>query len=145
MVEVRKTGVSASPHSAAVRNPVHSPAPLSTAPAAGTRPPPPAPLAPPPPAGTGLRNRFPPGSITVTPVLATPRPSGGGGSSRQIVARPTPAPGTSQIHAVRRLGRPDRGAPHPAAGRAKEGPRRAAGHPADPDAQLTGPDAAVMR
>ena len=37
-------------------NPVHSPAPLSTA----------------PPAGTGLRNRLPPGSMTVTPVRAMP-------------------------------------------------------------------------
>src|SRR5579875_3078303 len=84
MVEVRKTGVSTRPHSAADRNPVHSPAPFSTA----------------PPAGTGSRNRFPPGSITVTPVLATPRPAGGGSSSRQTVACPTPTPGTSVIDAV---------------------------------------------
>src|SRR5215469_11239446 len=84
MVEVRKMGVSASPHSAAVRNPVHSPAPFSTA----------------PPAGTGLPNMSPPGSMTVTPVLATPRPAGGGGSSRQIVACPTPRPGTSAMDAV---------------------------------------------
>ena len=37
-MEVRYTGVSAAPHSAAVRNPVHSPAPLSTAPPAGSGP-----------------------------------------------------------------------------------------------------------
>src|SRR5215469_5208302 len=89
MVEVRKIGVSTSPHSAAVMKPVHSPAPLSTA----------------PPAGTGLRNMFPPRSTTVTPVRATPRPAGGGGSSRQTVACPTPTPGTSTIDAVCPLGR----------------------------------------
>src|SRR5215469_14950160 len=89
MVEVRNTGVSASPHSSAARNPVHSPAPFSTA----------------PPAGTGLRNILPPRSITVTPVRATPRPSGGGGSSRQTVACPTPTPGTSTIDAVCPFGR----------------------------------------
>src|ERR1700728_983636 len=65
MVEVRNTGVSARPHSCAVSSPVHSPAPLSTA----------------PPAGTGAANTSPPGSITVTPVRAMPRPAGGGGSS----------------------------------------------------------------
>src|SRR5580704_1892431 len=88
MVEVRKTGVSARPHSAAARNPVHSPAPFSTA----------------PPAGTGLPNTLPPGSMTVTPVLATPRPAGGAGSSRQTVTCPTPRPGTSVIDAVGPLG-----------------------------------------
>ena len=88
IVEVRNTGVSASPHSPAAMKPVHSPAPLSTA----------------PPAGTGLRNRFPPRSRTVTPVRATPRPSGGGGSSRHTVAWPTPTPGTSMIDAVGPLG-----------------------------------------
>ena len=36
IVEVRKTGVSASPHSCSETKPVHSPAPLSTAPPAGT-------------------------------------------------------------------------------------------------------------
>ena len=36
IVEVRYTGVSAAAHSAAVRKPVHSPAPLSTAPPAGS-------------------------------------------------------------------------------------------------------------
>ena len=77
MVEVRKTGVSASPHSPAASIPVHSPAPLSTA----------------PPAGTGKRNRSPPGSITVTPVRAVPRPAGGGGSSRQHGGVPQPGPG----------------------------------------------------
>ncbi len=70
MVEVRNTGVSASPHSPAATSPVHSPAPLSTA----------------APAGTGELNRSPPGSSTVTPVRAIPRPAGGGGSSRQTVA-----------------------------------------------------------
>src|ERR1700733_13427741 len=89
IVEVRNTGVSARPHSPAASRPVHSPAPFSTA----------------PPAGAGLRNRFPPGSTTVTPVLATPRPAGGGGSSRQMVAWPTPTPGTSAIDAVGPLGR----------------------------------------
>ena len=44
-------------------------------------------------------------SITVTPVLATPRPAGGGGSSRQTVAWPTPTPGTSTIEPVGPLGR----------------------------------------
>src|SRR5580704_5577740 len=89
MVEVRNTGVSARPHSAVARNPVHSPAPFSTA----------------PPAGTGAANRFPPGSMTVTPVLATPRPAGGGGSSRHTVTWPTPTPGTSAIDAVGPVGR----------------------------------------
>src|SRR5580704_8550302 len=84
MVEVRNTGVSARPHSAVARNPVHSPAPFSTA----------------PPAGTGLANMFPPGSMTVTPVRATPRPAGGAGSSRHTVTCPTPRPGTSAIEAV---------------------------------------------
>src|SRR5579859_1574149 len=89
MVEVRKIGVSTSPHSAAARNPVHSPAPFSTA----------------PPAGTGLRNMLPPRSTTVTPVRATPRPAGGAGSSRHTVACPTPTPGTSTIDAVCPFGR----------------------------------------
>src|SRR3984957_18065440 len=84
MVEVRKTGVSASPHSPAASIPVHSPAPLSTA----------------PPAGTGKRNRSPPGSTTVTPVRAVPRPAGGGGSSRHTVACPSPAPGTASTDPV---------------------------------------------
>ena len=68
---------------------MHSPAPLSTA----------------PPAGTGLRNRLPPGSSTVTPVRATPRPSGGPGSSRHTVACPTPTPGTSMMDPVGPAGR----------------------------------------
>src|SRR5215470_5858036 len=89
MVDVRKIGVSTSPHSAAARNPVHSPAAFSTA----------------PPAGTGVRNMLPPRSITVTPVRATPRPAGGGTSSRQTVACPTPTPGTSTIDAVCPFGR----------------------------------------
>src|SRR5215472_6673638 len=89
MVEVRNTGVSARPHSAAARNPVHSPAPFSTA----------------PPAGTGLRNRLPPRSITVTPVRATPLPCGGGASSLHTVAWPTPTPGTSMIEFVGPAGR----------------------------------------
>src|SRR3984957_14063389 len=89
MVDARKTGVSASPHSVIDRNPVHSPAPFSTA----------------PPAGTGALNKFPPGSMTVTPVRATPRPAGGGGSSRHTVTCPTPTPGTSAIEAVGPVGR----------------------------------------
>src|SRR5579875_1254749 len=89
MVEVRNTGVSASPHSLATRNPVHSPAPFSTA----------------PPAGTGLRNRLPPGSTTVTPVLATPRPAGGGGSPREPAASPPPPPGRWVIDPGRPEGR----------------------------------------
>src|SRR5580692_7339778 len=88
MVEVRNTGVSARPHSAVARNPVHSPAPFSTA----------------PPAGTGLANMLPPGSMTVTPVRATPRPAGGPGSSRQTVTCPTPRAGTSEIEAVGPVG-----------------------------------------
>ncbi len=93
IVEVMNTGVSASPHSLAARKPVHSPAPFRTA----------------PPAGTGLRNMLPPRSTTVTPVLATPRPVGGPGSSRQTVAWPTPTPGTSMIDRGRAAGQdPDR-------------------------------------
>ncbi len=88
IVEVRKIGVSTRPHSEAAIKPVHSPAPLSTA----------------PPAGTGLRNMLPPRSITLTPVRATPRPAGGAGSSRHTVACPTPTPGTSTIDAVRPAG-----------------------------------------
>src|ERR1700678_3003972 len=88
MVDVRNTGVSARPHSDIDRKPAHSPAPFSTA----------------PPAGTGALNMLPPGSITVTPVLATPRPAGGGASSRQTVTCPTPTPGTSEIEPVGPLG-----------------------------------------
>ena len=77
IVVVRKIGVSTRPHSCAVRKPVHSPAPLRTA----------------PPAGTGSRKPLPPGSTTVTPVRATPRPTGGSGSSRHTVAWPTPDAG----------------------------------------------------
>ena len=84
MVEVRKTGVSASPSSRMASSPVHSPTPLSTA----------------APAGTGAVNRSPPGSSTLTPVRAMPRPAGGGGSSRQTVAWPSPAPGTSSTEPV---------------------------------------------
>ncbi len=77
---------------------MHSPAPLRTA----------------PPAGIGKRNGLPPGSITVTPVRATPRPSGGAGSSRHTVAWPRPRLG----HVEDRVGR---------AGR----------QPADPDSQVS--------
>src|SRR3954451_3143141 len=80
MVDVRNTGVSTMPHSCAVRKPVHSPAPFRTA----------------PPAETGRRNVSIPGISTVTPVRATPRPSGGSGSSRHTVAWPRPTPGTSR-------------------------------------------------
>ena len=83
IVEVRNTGVSISPHSEIWRNPVSSPAPFNAA----------------TPAGTGLRNRdaWAPGTIAVTPVLAIPRPSGGGGSSRATVTCPTRTPATSVI------------------------------------------------
>ena len=70
MVEVRKTGVPMTPHSCMSRKPVHSPHPLSTA----------------PPAGTGRARMSSAGRITVTPVRAIPRPAGGSGSSRHIVA-----------------------------------------------------------
>src|SRR4051794_31980406 len=69
--------------------PVHSPAPLTTA----------------PPAGTGERKQLPPGSSTVTPVRATPRPRGGGGSSRHTVRWPRPTPGTSRTDDVGPAGR----------------------------------------
>ncbi len=88
IVLVRNSGVSTRPHSCAVRKPVHSPAPLRTA----------------PPAGTGSRKPLPPGSTTVTPVRATPRPCGGSGSSRHTVAWPTPTPATSTIEPVGPLG-----------------------------------------
>lgn len=90
MVEVRKTGVPMIPHSDMSRKPVHSPAPLRTA----------------PPAGTGRARMSAAGSTTVTPVRATPRPAGGSGSSRHTVACPTPAPGTSRMERVGPDGRP---------------------------------------
>src|SRR5688500_15228612 len=70
-------------------NPVHSPAPLSTA----------------PPAGTGRRYASSASSSVVTPVRATPRPEGGGGSSRWTVACPRPTPGTSSTEFVGPVGR----------------------------------------
>ena len=54
------------PHSAAVRKPVHSPAPLSTA----------------PPAAAAACRRPRPARAVVTPVRASPLPAGGAGSSR---------------------------------------------------------------
>ena len=83
---VRKIGDSRTPHSSMVVIPIASPAPLSTEAPAGTR---------------SLKSA--PGSngaITVTPVRATPRPSGGGGSSRQTVACPTWTCATSTIESV---------------------------------------------
>ena len=51
------------------------------------------------PAGTGARTSVAgsAGTIAVTPLLPTPRPSGGSGSSRQTVTWPTATPGTSVI------------------------------------------------
>src|SRR5436309_1976209 len=72
------------PSSRTATKPVHSPQPFNTA----------------PPAGIGCRHGLPPRSSTVTPVRATPGPSGGGGSSRQIVAWPSPTPGTSSTELV---------------------------------------------
>ena len=71
IVEVSQTGVCSRPHSEICRNPVSSPAPLSTA----------------APAGTGSRKSRSgcPGRTAVTPVRAIPRPWGGSGSSRHIV------------------------------------------------------------
>ena len=95
-------------------SPVHSPAPLSTA----------------PPAGTGRANASSAGTSTVTPVRATPRPRGGSGSSRQTVACPSPTPGTSRTEFVGPVGRvadPDaqvssaRHGWHPAAHRSRPG------------------------
>src|SRR5215212_2293604 len=65
-------------------NPVHSPAPLSTA----------------PPAGTSRVNASSARTRQVTPVRASPRPSGGAGSSRRTVACPRPTPGTSRTELV---------------------------------------------
>ena len=69
--------------------PVHSPAPLSTA----------------PPAGSGRVKASSASTRTVTPVRARPRPSGGGGSSRWIVACPSPTPATSSTELVGPVGR----------------------------------------
>src|SRR5438067_2027613 len=81
IVEVRYTGVSMQPHSAIWIEPVSSPAPLRTA----------------VPARIGVRTSPSslPGTIAVTPVRATPRPSGGSGSSRRTVTCPTVTPSTS--------------------------------------------------
>ena len=68
--------------------PVHSPAPLSTA----------------PPAGSGRVKASSASTSTLTPVRATPRPSGGGGSSRWIVACPRPTPATSRTELVGPVG-----------------------------------------
>ena len=83
IVEVRKIGVSISPHSEIWRKPVSSPAPFRAV----------------APAATGLRkNDSPgPGRIAVTPVRALPRPTGGSGSSRTTVTWPTRTPATSVI------------------------------------------------
>ena len=70
-------------------SPVHSPAPLSTA----------------PPADTGRAHASPPRSRTVTPVRAVPRPVGGAGSSRTIVVWPSPTPETSSTELVGPWGR----------------------------------------
>ena len=74
------------PHSRIVVIPMASPAPLRTAPPAGTRD----------SNSSSARN----GTIAVTPVRATPRPAGGAGSSRQIVACPTATFATSTIELV---------------------------------------------
>src|ERR687897_3915434 len=63
--------------------PVISPAPFSTAPPAGTSS-----------RGSSACER---GTTAVIPVRATPRPSGGSGSSRQTVTWPTVTPATSVI------------------------------------------------
>ena len=86
IVEVRKTGVSMTPHSPIWVMPIASPAPLRSA----------------APAGTRDRKSSPgsKGTIAVTPVRATPRPAGGGGSSRQTVACPTRTPVTSAMLSV---------------------------------------------
>ena len=73
---------------------MHSPAPLSTA----------------PPAGTGRPNASSAEpSRTVTPVRATPRPAGGSGSSRQTRGVPEPDPGDVEDG----VGRPGRQRPDP--------------------------------
>ena len=63
--------------------PVSSPAPLRTAAPAGT--------------GSATSVAGSAGTTAVMPLRATPRPSGGSGSSRQIVTWPTATPGTSVI------------------------------------------------
>ncbi len=79
-------GVLTRPHSRISSEPVSSPAPFRTA----------------VPAQTGSCTSGPTGAgtIAVTPVRATPRPSGGSGSSRQTVTWPTVTPGTSAIESV---------------------------------------------
>ena len=81
IVDVSRIGVSSTPHSRTWIAEVSSPAPLSTA----------------TPAARPLRTTSPsgPGTMAVTPVRATPRPTGGSGSSRQTVVWPTRTPGTS--------------------------------------------------
>ena len=73
--------------------PVHSPAPLSTA----------------PPAGSGRENASSASTRTVTPVRATPRPSGGGGSSRCTcrVAEPDAGDVEHRVGRTRRQGPDD--------------------------------------
>src|SRR3954454_14667698 len=68
--------------------PVHSPAPLSTA----------------PPAGTIRVNASSASTRQVTPVRAIPRPAGGGSSSRCTVACPSPTPATSSTELVGPVG-----------------------------------------
>src|SRR5206468_3817517 len=82
-LDVRYTGVSRTPHSAIEIDPVSSPAPFKTA----------------VPAGTGCAQSVSTraGSTALTPVRATPRPSGYAGSSRQTVTCPTVTPLTSVI------------------------------------------------
>src|SRR3954454_22671730 len=68
--------------------PVHSPAPLSTA----------------PPAGIIRVNASSASTRQVTPVRAIPRPAGGGSSSRCTVACPSPTPATSSTELVGPVG-----------------------------------------
>src|SRR3954451_868422 len=70
-------------------NPVHSPAPFSTA----------------PPAGSIRVNASSARTRQVTPVRATPRPAGGAASSRSTVAWPRPTPPTSRTELVGPVGR----------------------------------------
>ena len=89
IVEVRKTGVSISPHSEIWRNPVSSPAPFRTAAPARAR-------------GCGTSDALAPGTIAVTPVRAIPRPVGWRRLVAHTVTWPTRTPATSVIAFARR-------------------------------------------
>src|SRR2546421_12733171 len=87
MVEVRYTGVSMQPHSPIWIDPVSSPAPFTTA----------------VPAASGRLTRVSsgPGTITVTPVRATPRPAGGARPAPPKGPRPTGTPPPPPLASLR--------------------------------------------